>query len=618
MRMTAHATTSRTAKNREVPRSTGARAILRGPLRSFAVALLALLAAPLSAATIYANPADYSAKVTALNPGDTLQLAAGTYTNRLVINGLHGNAGGWITIQGPATGTATFNGVAGNNTVSLRDCSFIAIKGITVDCLGLAVDGIKAEGYSTTPHTVHDMLIENVRILNAGNNQQIVGINTKCPCWNWTIRGCEIIGAGTGMYLGNSDGNQPFIRGVIEGNRVYDPEGYCIEIKHQNNWPSGLGLPTGDGRTILRNNVFIKTSRASGSGDRPNLLVSGFPDSGDGSNDIYEIHGNFVANNPRESLIQACGRLSIHDNILVDAPDASFAGIYIKNHQGKTLKQVHIYNNTVYAAARGIRIVEQPSVAHSVQGNLMFSANPISAGFGGLNETNNLTDAVANAGNYVANPATSGAMDFYPKAGQCTGAALNMSAYTGDSHYDLDFNGDSKGSFTYRGAYAGNGTNPGWALGNTLKTGGPGAGPTTPPVLAIQSPAAGALADAEINEPYSRTFTATGGSAPYFWSITSGGLPAGLSLATNGVLSGTPTAAGTAGFTVTVTDALTATVQRTYTLQVVVSGRGGPVPSGDSGCSVGGGTAWWLLGLLVLLLRSPLRRRGALGSNRVR
>jgi len=573
----------------------------------------AVLTAPLSAATLAGTPANYTTQIAALAPGDTLQLAAGTYTNRLVLNGKHGNSGAWITIEGPGSGTATFNGVSGNNTVSLRDCSYIVIKNITVDCLGLAVDGIKAEGFTTSPHTVHDMLLQNIRILNAGANQQIVGINTKCPCWNWTIRGCEIIGAGTGMYLGNSDGSQPFVRGVIESNRVYDPEGYCIEIKHQNNWPTGVGLPTGNGKTILRNNVFIKTARASGSGDRPNLLVSGFPDSGDGANDIYEIYGNFIANNPRESLIQACGRLSIHDNICVDAPDANFAGIYIKNHAGKTLKMVHIYNNTVYSAARGIRIVEQPSVAYTVQGNLVFSANPISGGFGGFTQTNNITDTVANAGNYVNTPATSGTMNFYPLAGQCTGAALNMTAYTGDSHYDVDFNGDSKGSFTYRGAYAGSGTNPGWVLGNTLKTGGPGSGPTTPPALAMTNPPAGALAAATESVSYSRTFTASGGTGPYTWSVPAIDLPPGLALNTgSGVLSGVPTLAGSYAFTITVTDTLSATDQRAYTLQVLTPGSGGTTGGstggGGGGCALGVTSAWWLLGLPLLLLR---RRAGA-------
>ena len=569
--------------------------------------IMLALAAPLSAATLQGNPGNYTTQLAALAPGDTLQLAAGTYTNRLVINGMAGNSGAMITIEGPASGVATFNGVSGNNTVSLRNCSFIAIKNITVDCLGLAVDGIKAEGVvAPATNYVHDMLIENVRILNAGANQQIVGINTKCPCWNWTIRGCEIIGAGTGMYLGNSNGDDPFVRGVIESNRVYDPEGYCIEIKHQNNWPTGAGLPTGNGKTILRNNVFIKTTRAS-AGDRPNLLVSGFPDSGDGANDTYEIYGNFIANNPRESLIQACGRLSIHDNVLVDAPDANFAGIYIRNHQGKTLKVVHVYNNTVYSAARGIRVVEQPSVEHSVQGNLVFSANPISSGFGGFNQTNNITDTVANAGNYVANPGlTAGSINFYPLAGQCTGAALTMTAYTGHDHYDLDFNGDSKAGLTYRGAYAGSGTNPGWALSNTLKTGGPGWGPTPPPALAMTNPPAGALADANVSTSYSRTFTAAGGTGPYTWSVPAIDLPPGLALNTNsGVLSGVPTVTGAFAFTVTVTDSLNATDSRSYTLQIVPPANAGPPGGGGKnggGCIATGGSAFWLLTLPALLL----------------
>lgn len=67
--------------------------------------------------------------------------------------------------------------------------------------------------------------------------------------------------------------------------------------------------------------------------------------------------------------------------------------------------------------------------------------------------------------------------------------------------------------------------------------------------------------------PYSLSFAATGGTAPYTWSLASGALPAGLTLATTGVLSGTPTTLGTFTFTVAVTDA----GSRTATLQVVVA-----------------------------------------------
>ena len=53
--------------------------------------------------------------------------------------------------------------------------------------------------------------------------------------------------------------------------------------------------------------------------------------------------------------------------------------------------------------------------------------------------------------------------------------------------------------------------------------------------------------------PYSFTFTATGTPAPTF-AIASGTLPAGLTLSSAGVLSGTPTTEGTSTFTVTATN----------------------------------------------------------------
>ncbi len=55
---------------------------------------------------------------------------------------------------------------------------------------------------------------------------------------------------------------------------------------------------------------------------------------------------------------------------------------------------------------------------------------------------------------------------------------------------------------------------------------------------------------------YTATLKATGGKAPYAWSIASGGLPPGLSMSPSGVISGIPTTPGPYIFSVNVTDPL--------------------------------------------------------------
>ncbi len=76
------------------------------------------------------------------------------------------------------------------------------------------------------------------------------------------------------------------------------------------------------------------------------------------------------------------------------------------------------------------------------------------------------------------------------------------------------------------------------------------------------------LPAATVGSAYSQTISASGGAAPYTFAVTAGALPAGLTLASNGTLSGTPTAGGTFNFTVTATDNNTDTGSRAYSLTV--------------------------------------------------
>ena len=65
---------------------------------------------------------------------------------------------------------------------------------------------------------------------------------------------------------------------------------------------------------------------------------------------------------------------------------------------------------------------------------------------------------------------------------------------------------------------------------------------------------------------------ATGGTTPYAWSVSAGALPGGLTLSTVGLLSGTPTAAGTFSFTAKITDAAAQVV--TASMQITVTQTG--------------------------------------------
>jgi hypothetical protein len=74
------------------------------------------------------------------------------------------------------------------------------------------------------------------------------------------------------------------------------------------------------------------------------------------------------------------------------------------------------------------------------------------------------------------------------------------------------------------------------------------------------------LTAGQLNTPYSLQFSATGGNPT--WTVSSGALPAGLTLSSTGLLSGTPTAQGDYSFKITATDG-NRTDTQTYTMSVV-------------------------------------------------
>jgi large repetitive protein len=104
---------------------------------------------------------------------------------------------------------------------------------------------------------------------------------------------------------------------------------------------------------------------------------------------------------------------------------------------------------------------------------------------------------------------------------------------------------------------------------------GPEGEGNAPFVITIQSGApplavtTSTLLTGEGDLPYSATLTASGGgSAQQAWTVTAGQLPPGLTLSSNGTISGTPTTAGTYTFTATVSNG-TSSSSKSLTLTVI-------------------------------------------------
>jgi hypothetical protein len=96
--------------------------------------------------------------------------------------------------------------------------------------------------------------------------------------------------------------------------------------------------------------------------------------------------------------------------------------------------------------------------------------------------------------------------------------------------------------------------------------------PTSPCPIITVNPAT--LPNGFVGTPYSQTVSAVGGTSPYIFSVSSGALPNGLTInPSTGVISGTPSTAGTFNFTITATDASSCPGSRPYS--IVMTGAAG-------------------------------------------
>ena len=201
---------------------------------------------------------------------------------------------------------------------------------------------------------------------------------------------------------------------------------------------------------------------------------------------------------------------------------------------------------------------------------------------GGFDPTLSLFDA---SGNLIATNQDGGCsvVSAEPKTGFCWDAYITVQLPAGAykvllTQSDNTANGPTlDDSFVFAGAgnfTSGDDAQPGFyddsgiqRLGNfALDVVGP-ASTVAQLLISVQTPPSG-----KVGVPYTYSLAGTGGTAPYKWTLASGTLPAGLTLSTDGTVSGTPTLPiGTANFTLQLADSQSpaSTVTQAFSILII-------------------------------------------------
>jgi len=392
----------------------------------------ALVGSPAWAIDYRAGPENYRSHLSRLRAGDRLLLRAGDYERGLPLHHLAGEPGRPIVIEGEIG--VRFLARPGTATVSLLDVSHLVIRNLELDGRNQPVDAVKAEGHSRYAHYI---TLENLYIHDHAASQQNVGISSKCPAFGWVVRGNRIERVGTGMYFGDSDGSDPFVAGLIEGNRVSDTIGYNLQIKHQMSRPADLPESDRDHDTVIRHNVFAKETAWPDRAARPNVLIGHAPLDGPGSRDRVLVYANLFWQNPSEALFQGEGHLAIYNNVFVNSQGHA---LHIQPHNDLP-RQVDIFHNTVLARGHGIRVLRRegttPLWPQRIARNLVFAEQPIHGG----EASDNLSGAVDGAARFLKKPyAEPGQLDLAPRTalvGERWPDSPGLDAYP-DSDKDID------------------------------------------------------------------------------------------------------------------------------------------------------------------------------------
>jgi Putative Ig domain len=382
-----------------------------------------------------------------------------------------------------------------------------------------------------------------------------------------TIRNCILHDSGNGLFIGAWDGETEDV--LVEGNYIYE-NGNNASIFEHNNYTAAHGIIFQFNRFgplrvgCLGNNL---KDRSAGTVIRYNWIEGGnraldlVDDDGGGVAGFADFHKTYVYGNVLIELDDGLnsqvahyggdsgntneyrkGTLYFYNNTIISKRSGNTTLLRLSTNE----ETADVRNNIVYVTAAGNKLALIDGAGVFDYRNNWFKTGYVNSHSG---VTGTINDQGGNITGSSPGFVSEASQDFHLSNGSAVinqGTALAASAGAVQFQYIKHQQSENRpvngiidmGAFEFLSAIT---LNP------------------------------ASLPSASEDVPYDHTITASGGMAPYDYSLTSGTLPSGLALSASGQISGTPATPGIANFTVTATDANSDTGNRSYSIQVNIA-----------------------------------------------
>jgi hypothetical protein len=393
---------------------------------------------------------DLRAAIAALQPGQELVLAGGTYTVssgfRVTVTGTEAQP---IVMRAKTGERALIHQTnSGQNIFEISGSRYFVVRGIEFTGGSHGIRLMDSDFITIEDNEIHDTGDVALSANSGGTYEGLKILRNHIHNTN---------GTGEGMYLGcNSDACR-VANSLIANNYIHHTNGPSVEQG------DGIELKEGSYGNVIRDNVIHDTNY-------PGIIT--YSTVGNGPANVIE--GNLIWNS-NDNAIQSAADAIIRNNIILDGP------VVLQNHQAGSPTNMQVVNNTIITEGNGIEVrdvvgpvliannavySQSGTAIRLISGNLGQVTVAGNIGHGGLEgrssgfvEGNGIAADLVN-GHYGVPP-----IDVFPKSGSAligTAASQYVPA--------TDFNGTLRSGSTDAGAYryAASG-NPGWTLAAGFK-----------------------------------------------------------------------------------------------------------------------------------------------------